>query len=57
MFSSREELRPTVPGEPSDDDLGVDTGTDIIVRDDSADLSRAWMSLARCRNLRRALTR
>ena len=57
MFSSREDASPAVPGEPSDDDLGVDTGTDIIVRDDSADLSRAWMSLARCRNLRRALTR
>ena len=41
MFSSREDASPTVPGEPSDDDLGVDTGTDIIVRDDSADLSRA----------------
>ncbi len=41
MFSSREDASPAVPGEPSDDDLGVDTGTDIIVRDDSADLSRA----------------
>ena len=41
MFSSREDASPVVPGEPSDDDLGVDTGTDIIVRDDSADLSRA----------------
>ena len=41
MFSSREYASPAVPGEPSDDDLGVDTGTDIIVRDDSADLSRA----------------
>ena len=41
MFSSREGASPAVPGEPSDDDLGVDTGTDIIVRDDSADLSRA----------------
>jgi len=41
MFSSREDASPAVPGEPSDDDLGVDIGTDIIVRDDSADLSRA----------------
>ena len=41
MFSSREDASPAVPGEPSDDDLGVDTGTDIIVRDDAADLSRA----------------
>ena len=41
MFSSREDASPAVPGEPSDDDLGVDTGTDTIVRDDSADLSRA----------------
>ena len=41
MFSSREDASPAVPGEPSDDDLGIDTGTDIIVRDDSADLSRA----------------
>ena len=41
MFSSREDASPAVPGETSDDDLGVDTGTDIIVRDDSADLSRA----------------
>ena len=41
MFSSREDASPAVPGEPSDDDLGVDTGTDIIVRNDSADLSRA----------------
>ena len=41
MFSSREDASPAVPGEPSDDDLGVDTGTDIIVRDDFADLSRA----------------
>ena len=41
MFSSREDASPAVPGEPSDDDLGIDTGTDTIVRDDSADLSRA----------------
>lgn len=41
MFSSREDASQAVPGEPSDDDLDVDTGTDIIVRDDSADLSRA----------------
>ena len=41
MFSSREDASPAIPSEPSDDDLGVDTGTDIIVRDDSADLSRA----------------
>ena len=41
MFSSREDASPAVPGETSDDDLGVDAGTDIIVRDDSADLSRA----------------
>ena len=41
MFSSREDASPAVPGESSDDDLGVDTGTDIIVRDDAADLSRA----------------
>ena len=42
MFSSREErFAGRYRGEPSDDDLGIDTGTDIIVRDDSADLSRA----------------